>query len=101
MPPDPLHVPPAPPGPLGISPEGLRDEAVRPWASGFSELWQPGEAGAHERLEAFLARPLADYAADRDRPDLDGSSRLSPHLHWGEVTARQIRHAVGGALEEA
>ena len=41
------------------------------------------------------------YAADRDRPDLDGSSRLSPHLHWGELTARQVWHAVEGTLAEA
>ena len=99
--PAPAKLPPAPAEPPGVPLDALRDEAVRPWASGFSELWQPGEPGAHERLEAFLAEPLAGYAADRDRPDLDGSSRLSPHLHWGEVTARQVWHAVGGALEEA
>ena len=99
--PAPAKLPPAPPQPRGVPLDALRHEAVRPWACGFSELWQPGEPGAHERLEAVLAGPLADYAADRDRPDLDGSSRLSPYLHWGEVTARQVWHAVGGTLEEA
>ncbi len=99
--PAPAALPPAPDGPHGLSLDALRDEAVRPWASGFSELWRPGEPDGHERLETFLAEGLADYAADRDRPDLDGSSRLSPYLHWGELTARQVWYAVGGALEEA
>jgi deoxyribodipyrimidine photo-lyase len=52
-----------------------------------------------------VARLLADvlprYADDRDRPDLEGSSRLSPHLHWGELSARQVWHAVAGRLAEA
>ena len=97
----PASLPPAPPEPHGHSLDELRAEAVRPWASGFTQLWQPGERGAHGRLERFLSGPLRDYAADRDRPDLDGSSRLSPYLRWGEVTARQVWYAVGGVLEEA
>ncbi len=41
------------------------------------------------------------YEDDRDRPDLRGTSRLSPHLHWGEITAAQVWRAVAGALAEA
>ncbi len=74
---------------------------MRPWAVGFTEVWRPGERGAHERLESFLAGPLAAYAGDRDRPGIPGSSRLSPHLHWGELTARQVWYAVEGALQES
>ena len=99
--PAPATLPPAPPGPSGVSLDDLHAEVVRPWAIGFNQLWRPGERGAHERLEQFLAGPLTDYAADRDRPDLDGSSRLSPHLHWGEVTARQVWYAVAGVLHES
>jgi deoxyribodipyrimidine photo-lyase len=99
--PPPSALPPAPSEPRGLSLNELRHEAVAPWADGFSELWTPGEPGAHERLEAFVSGPLANYAADRDRPDLDGSSRLSPRLRWGELTARQVWHAVRGVLEEA
>ena len=85
------------------APDSLASRAkpAPPWSAGLAELWRPGERGAHMRLESFLAGPLADYAADRDRPDLDGSSRLSPHLHWGELSARQVWHAVEGALAEA
>ncbi len=63
------------------------------WAEGFHDDWTPGEAGALRRLDAldFAAR---DYAELRDRPDLDITSRLSPHLHFGEVSARQVWHAL-------
>jgi len=99
--PAPAALPPAPAEPSGLSLDELHDKAVRPWSAGFGQLWRPGERGAHDRLEEFLAGPLAGYAADRDRPDLDGSSRLSPHLHWGEVTARQVWYAVAGVLHES
>lgn len=59
------------------------------WSKGFVEVWQPGEAGAHDRLSAFLDEALASYADDRNRPDKPGTSRLSPHLHFGEITPAQ------------
>lgn len=59
------------------------------WSKGFSDAWQPGEAGAHDRLAEFLEDALASYASDRDRPDKHGTSRLSPHLHFGEITPSQ------------
>ncbi len=87
--------------PVCTSLDALTDEAVRPWAAGFGEVWQPGETGAQLRLATFVGRLLTGYAETRDRPDLDGTSRLSPHLHWGELTARQVWHAVAGELAEA
>ncbi len=98
--PAPAALPPAPGGPPGLALAELEAESVRPWSSGFAEVWQPGERGAHARLHEFLRGPLDRYAADRDRLDLSGSSRLSPHLHRGELTARQVWHAVRGTLEE-
>ena len=74
---------------------------MRPWSAGFGAVWQPGEAGASARLARLLDDVLPAYAEDRDRPDLEGSSRLSPHLHWGEISARQVWHAVAGRLAEA
>ena len=97
----PATLPPAPGGPTGLALAELEPEAIKPWSAGFVEVWQPGERGAEARLDEFLAGPLDGYAADRDRLDLDGGSRLSPHLHWGEITARQVWHAVRGTLEEA
>ncbi|MBF4548806.1 cryptochrome/photolyase family protein [Pseudoclavibacter sp. VKM Ac-2888] len=70
------------------------------WAEGLREEWTPGEHGAHERLEAFLDGVVGDYKADRDRPDLEGTSRLSPHLRWGEISSAQAWHALEGRTGE-
>jgi deoxyribodipyrimidine photo-lyase len=67
------------------------------WAVEMRSFWTPGEAGAQERLDAFIDAGLQDYAWQRDRPDLDGTSRLSPHLASGEISPRQIWHAVSAA----
>ena len=64
------------------------------WSQGLQESWTPGEAGAQRRLAAFLDESLACYRSDRDRPDRPTTARLSPHLHWGEISPRQIWHAV-------
>ena len=63
------------------------------WSGGLAETWIPGEAGAHARLDA-LEGPVRDYAEMRDRPDVEGTSRLSPHLHFGEVSVRQVWHTL-------
>ncbi len=99
--PAPTALPAAPQHPPGLALTELEAEAVRPWSAGFGDVWQPGERGGHERLGAFLEGPIGDYVVDRDRPDLEGSSRLSPHLRWGEVTPRQVWHAVAGTIAEA
>jgi deoxyribodipyrimidine photo-lyase len=67
------------------------------WASGLRAAWQPGEAAARDRLAAFLADGLARYHEDRNRPDLAATSRLSPHLHHGEISARQCWQSVCAA----
>ncbi|GIK88576.1 MAG: deoxyribodipyrimidine photo-lyase [Betaproteobacteria bacterium] len=67
------------------------------WAGGLRATWTPGEAGAAARLERFLGAALAGYDTGRDRPDRDATSRLSPHLHWGEISPRQVWHAAEAA----
>ncbi|MBX3725190.1 MAG: deoxyribodipyrimidine photo-lyase [Xanthomonadales bacterium] len=59
------------------------------WDGGLAQAWTPGEAGAQARLRAFLSDAAADYAHGRDRPDRDGTSRLSAHLHFGEISPRR------------
>ena len=54
------------------------------WSGGFD--WTPGEAGATAALSTFLARGLSHYGKGRDIPALPATSRLSPHLHWGEIS---------------
>ncbi len=77
--------------------ERLEDWRLLPtapnWAGGLQAAWQPGEAGAQARLQAFLADGLNRYGSARHRPDQAGTSRLSPHLHWGEISPRQVWHA--------
>ncbi|MEM9603142.1 MAG: deoxyribodipyrimidine photo-lyase [Pseudomonadota bacterium] len=60
-----------------------------PWASGFDAVGQPGEAGAHARLDAVRTRGLAHYASGRDRPAAETVTRLSPHLQFGELSPNQ------------
>lgn len=73
--------------------EALADWALLPtkpdWSKNFN--WMPGEA--HSALSGFQNR-VATYKARRDRPDLDMTSRLSPHLHFGEISARQVWHGL-------
>ena len=76
---------------------GLRPK--HPWCNGLRDSWAPGEAGAWTMLDTFIEHALPAYAADRDRPDRRGTSRLSPHLHFGEIGPRQIVTALLNARE--
>lgn len=60
------------------------------WDHGFWSEWEPGEAGAQELLEAFIDGAVRGYREQRDLPDRAGTSRLSPHLHFGEISPRRI-----------
>jgi deoxyribodipyrimidine photo-lyase len=66
------------------------------WADGLRETWVPGEVAALRRLEEFTAHGLADYDR-RDEPAV-GTSGLSPHLRFGEISPAQIWHRLHGAL---
>jgi len=63
------------------------------WYHGMAEAWRPGEVGAQALLEQFLEGPVKNYAETRNLPAVAGTSRLSPHLHFGEISPRQIWHA--------
>ena len=63
------------------------------WDATMRETWTPGEAGGKKTLQAFLATGLGDYGDERDRPDHRGTSRLSPYLHFGEISPRRVWHA--------
>jgi deoxyribodipyrimidine photo-lyase len=83
----------------------LEDWALLPskpdWATGFATEWTPGEAGAAERLAAFTGKG-ACYEARRNLPSVEGTSRLSPHLHFGELSPAQAWRAhmhAGGEVE--
>ncbi|MCA1779743.1 MAG: DNA photolyase family protein [Xanthomonadaceae bacterium] len=67
------------------------------WYRKFYPHWEVGEAAAQTRLRDFLDGPVAAYDTDRDRPDRDGTSSLSPHLHWGHISPGQVLHALSDA----
>ncbi|MBX7534161.1 DNA photolyase family protein [Qipengyuania sp. GH1] len=61
------------------------------WAGGIRDFWDFGEDAAHERLD-WWADEVADYDDGRNLPSQDTTSRLSPHLHWGEISPAQVWH---------
>ncbi len=67
------------------------------WDDGLAAAWRPGETGAQAQLERFCESALAGYRQGRDWPGRAGVSRLSPHLHFGEISPRRIWAAVAGA----
>ena len=71
----------------------LNLEPTRDWKDGLAAEWTPGEAGAAARVKTFFAGAARAYAEGRDRPAMEGTSRLSPHLHHGEIGPRQVWHA--------
>ena len=77
--------------------ERLEDWQLLPsrpnWAKGWDKLHQPGEAGAQAALRRFLDGPVNSYAEGRDVPGIESTSRLSPHLAWGEISADAVWQA--------
>ena len=64
------------------------------WYDSMAESWRPGEEGAQERLERFIGAGLKGYKEGRNYPDRERISRLSPHLHFGEISPREAWHSV-------
>ena len=65
------------------------------WSGGIRDFWRIGESAAQKRL-AEWSDSVAEYDEARNLPSSDGSSRLSPHLHWGEIGPAQVWHALKG-----
>jgi deoxyribodipyrimidine photo-lyase len=75
------------------------------WSTGMAEAFAPGSAGAMARLDRFLVEGLPGYADGRNRPDLPSTSRLSPHLRFGEISVARVwaisEHAVASGRSRA
>jgi len=88
-----------PPPVSGVKSDTLASWSLLPtkpdWASGLRASWVSGEAGALARFEAFRHEGLATYVDRRDEPAADASSRLSPHIRFGEISPFQLWHGVG------
>jgi deoxyribodipyrimidine photo-lyase len=83
--------------PARVSGERLEDWQLLPkvaWDQGFYPLWQPGEKGGIRLLKTFIKQSLIKYIPGRDFPAAETTSKLSPHLRFGEVSPRSLWHAV-------
>ncbi|NML11690.1 deoxyribodipyrimidine photo-lyase [Sphingobium sp. AR-3-1] len=107
------HMPPAAPHPAPHRIDGpahwptsdsLEDWALLPtkpdWAQGFAADWTPGEQGARANVADFLDE-VGDYPTARNLPSIEGTSRLSPHLHFGEVSPAYLWHRIESSGHDA
>ena len=62
------------------------------WYKEMEKLWEPGEKGAHKKLESFLSEGLAGYKEGRNFPSKKNVSQLSAHMHFGEISPNQVWH---------
>jgi len=88
-----LHTPKSWPKSAALNSLGLMPKVQ--WYKTMAASWVPGERGANQNLTEFLRKSIDDYATARNLPAVRGTSRLSPHLHFGEIGPRQIWHALG------
>ena len=95
-PPDPLAAPASIPATTAAS-DRLEDWHLLPtrpdWAGGLRALWTPGDLAAETRLKLFVTAAVSRYGTGRNLPGEDGTSMLSAHLHWGELSPRTVWHA--------
>lgn len=71
------------------------------WYTTIQDTWDMSEAGARKCTRHFIKHSLHNYSRDRDYPALDGVSGMSPYLHFGQVSVRQIWHRVTEAEQSA
>ena len=76
-------------------------QVIDAWAQPIAQAWEPGERTAQQHLAHFANDVAASYATARDRPDRDGTSRLSPHLAWGEISVHAIWRRLTRKLGDA
>ncbi|CAN5861614.1 deoxyribodipyrimidine photo-lyase [soil metagenome] len=98
----PTHLPSPDSWPAGDRLDAWKLRPTAPdWSGGLDAAWTPGEAGARDCLSHFLDEARQDYRAARDMPAVEGTSRLSPHLAFGEISPRQIWRAATASGQPA
>ncbi len=91
--------------PRGLQAENVRADLTRGWKD-FDrsvepvEAWRGGRKAGMKRLKLFVAKMLEGYERDRSRPELDGTSKLSPYLHFGHLSPLTIAFAVKAAAKK-
>ena len=87
-----LAPPPRWPTSLGV--DDLQLQPSIDWDVGLRRTWDVSEAAAHKRLRQFIRSGVAQYDARRNLPGVDGTSMLSPYLAWGQISPREVWHAL-------
>lgn len=67
---------------------------AHPWHKKVIDHWTPGEEEAKKKLSYFIKNDLLGYKTGRDYPNLEQTSKLSPHLHFGEISPYQVWNAI-------
>lgn len=86
---------------LNITSEKLEDLGLLPdvnWYGGLEKNWKTGEYAAHKRLDDCINKVINHYQVKRDYPAQDATSRLSPHLCFGEISPRRVLDRIHSAL---
>lgn len=87
-----------------VDSEDLDDWKFHPknpdWSSGLEDTWVPGEDGARKRLSDFLETELKGYSENRDRPDISGTSKISPYLSFGEISPQSVWEITRSRMDE-
>jgi len=60
------------------------------WYKKFEQYWEPNEEKAVEILDNFLKNYIENYAYNRDIPSINGTSKLSPYLKFGQISVHKI-----------
>ena len=92
--PAPSSLPPVPRGIESGPLDSLQLLPSIPWDGGFHEAWKPGSTSAMHQLDRFIEKAIGQYNSDRDLPGSSGTSRLSAHLHFGEISPLQVLESV-------
>ncbi|RZW26166.1 MAG: deoxyribodipyrimidine photo-lyase [Desulfobulbaceae bacterium] len=74
----------------GLTVDDLKLRPDHPWCEKIERHWRIGEENAQIVLEEFIEAKIDHYNHGRDFPAEKGTSRLSPHLHFGEISPRQV-----------
>ena len=96
----PQALPEVPDNLLGESPVSLGLLPKISWDEGFYSIWKPGEEGAWRNLDQFTNQAMSGYGHERDIPSLSSTSRLSPHLRFGEISIRRVFARIREVTEE-
>ncbi|MGA7296606.1 MAG: deoxyribodipyrimidine photo-lyase [Rhodanobacteraceae bacterium] len=85
----------------GVPLDALGLNPSLPWDKGFWQRFTPGEIGARQALDDFVDDALSGYSKRRDHPPVRGTSRMSPHLHFGEISPRRVVAAVESCADRS